>query len=160
MIWVGIFTVCSTHGAPQEVTVNVFYIYIHNIAVLCMGKKCSPELYYDLISLINPDTTMVETGAQHDEERTTIQVNLCILLQILMHLSHKITVKIQFLFRRHLQRMKRRWMKVEKRTGQTARLPKLTKRSKNLRTSSVFVSEHPRRSLIHLGYGKRLLVFF
>lgn len=26
MIWVGILTVCSTHGAPQEVTVNVLYI--------------------------------------------------------------------------------------------------------------------------------------
>lgn len=121
-----------------------------------MGKQCSPELCYDLISLMNPDTTMVETGAQPDEERARIQVNLCIPLQIL---AHKITVKIQFLFRRHLQRMKRRWMTVEKRTGQTARLPKLTKRSQNSRTSSVFVSEHPRLSLIHSGYEKRLLVF-
>lgn len=155
MIWVGIFTVCSTHGAPQEVTVNVLYI----ITLHCMGKKCSPELCYDLISLMNPDTTIVETGAQTDEERAKIQVNLRIPLQMLMHISHKITVKIQFLFRRHLQRMKRRWMKVEKRTGQTARLPKMTKRSQNLRTSSVFVSEHPRLSLIHSGYGKRLLVF-
>lgn len=59
-----------------------------------MEKKCSPELCYDLISLMNPDTTTVETGAQPDEERANIQVNLCITLQILMHISHKITVKI------------------------------------------------------------------
>lgn len=41
MIWVGIFTVCSTHGAPQEVTVNVFYIYTQYSRPL-HGEKMFP----------------------------------------------------------------------------------------------------------------------
>lgn len=41
---------------------------------------------------INPDTTVVETGAQPVQERAKIQVNLCVPLQVLLHASHKIIV--------------------------------------------------------------------
>lgn len=78
---------------------------------------------------MNPDITIAETGAQNDDEKTETRVNPSIPLQVLLRKDH--CVKIQFLLRKHLQQMKRRWMKVEKKTDQTARLQKLAKRSQN-----------------------------
>lgn len=91
---------------------------------------------------MNPDITIVETGAQKDEEKTDTRVNPSIPLQVFLREDY--CVKTQLLFRKRLQQMRRRWMKVEKKTDQTARLPKPTKRSQNLTTSSAFVREHPR----------------